>query len=78
MPPRWTQSRGGAAGEGRSEGLRPRFGRNQDRTVHRDALRPILVARSARRTRDEWFRDLTAAGVPCAPITTIDGGVGLA
>ncbi|MGN9918620.1 hypothetical protein [Micromonospora palomenae] len=46
--------------------------------MHRDALRPILVARSARRTRDEWFRDLTAPGVPCAPITTIDGGVGLA
>ncbi|GAB3184574.1 crotonobetainyl-CoA:carnitine CoA-transferase CaiB-like acyl-CoA transferase [Micromonospora palomenae] len=56
----------------------PRFGRNQDRTVHRDALRPLLVARLARRTRDEWFRDLTAAGVPCAPITTVDGGVALA
>ncbi|MFI7434943.1 CoA transferase [Micromonospora haikouensis] len=56
----------------------PRFGRNQDRTAHREALRPILVERLARRTKDEWFRDLLAAGVPCAPINTIDGGVALA
>ncbi|WP_256440386.1 hypothetical protein [Micromonospora sp. U56] len=44
--------------------------------MHRDARRPILAARLARRTRDEWFRDRTAAGVPCAPL--IDGGVELA
>ncbi len=56
----------------------PRFGRNQDRTAHREDLRPILVERLARRTKDEWFRDLLAAGVPCAPINTIDGGVALA
>ncbi|MEU7905946.1 CoA transferase [Actinoplanes sp. NPDC049118] len=56
----------------------PRFGRNQDRTANREALRPILVERLARRTKDEWFRDLLAAGVPCAPINTIDGGVALA
>jgi len=56
----------------------PRFGRNQDRTANRAALRPILVARLAKRTKDEWFRDLLAAGVPSAPINTIDGGVALA
>jgi crotonobetainyl-CoA:carnitine CoA-transferase CaiB-like acyl-CoA transferase len=56
----------------------PRFGRNQDRTAHRDQLRPILVERLRTRTRDEWFRDLMAAGVPCAPINTIDGGVAMA
>jgi crotonobetainyl-CoA:carnitine CoA-transferase CaiB-like acyl-CoA transferase len=56
----------------------PRFGRNQDRTANREALRPILVERLARRTKDEWFRDLLAAGVPCAPINTIDGGVAFA
>ncbi|WP_306215041.1 CaiB/BaiF CoA transferase family protein [Actinoplanes sp. RD1] len=56
----------------------PRFGRNQDRTAHREQLRPILVERLATRTRDEWFRLLMAAGVPCAPINTIDGGVALA
>jgi crotonobetainyl-CoA:carnitine CoA-transferase CaiB-like acyl-CoA transferase len=56
----------------------PRFGRNQDRTANRAALRPLLVERLATRTRDAWFRDLLAAGVPCAPINTIDGGVALA
>ena len=56
----------------------PRFGRNQDRTANREQLRPILVERLTKRTKDEWFRDLLAAGVPCAPINTIDGGVALA
>jgi crotonobetainyl-CoA:carnitine CoA-transferase CaiB-like acyl-CoA transferase len=56
----------------------PRFGRNQDRTANREQLRPILVERLLTRTRDEWFRDLMAAGVPCAPINTIDGGVAMA
>ncbi|MEU8110742.1 CoA transferase [Micromonospora sp. NPDC048947] len=55
-----------------------RFGRNQDRTANREQLRPLLVERLARRTTEEWFRDLLAAGVPCAPINTIDGGVALA
>jgi crotonobetainyl-CoA:carnitine CoA-transferase CaiB-like acyl-CoA transferase len=56
----------------------PRFGRNQDRTANREALRPLLVERLVTRTKDDWFRDLMAAGVPCAPINTIDGGVALA
>jgi crotonobetainyl-CoA:carnitine CoA-transferase CaiB-like acyl-CoA transferase len=56
----------------------PRFAHNQDRTANREVLRPILVDRLARRTKDEWFRDLLKAGVPCAPINTIDGGVALA
>jgi crotonobetainyl-CoA:carnitine CoA-transferase CaiB-like acyl-CoA transferase len=56
----------------------PRFLRNQDRTANREQLRPLLVERLAKRGKDEWFRDLLAAGVPCAPINTIDGGVALA
>ncbi|MGK5675365.1 CaiB/BaiF CoA transferase family protein [Micromonospora sp. URMC 106] len=56
----------------------PRFRHNPDRTANREALRPILADRLARRTRDEWFRDLRVAGVPCAPINTVDGGVALA
>ncbi len=56
----------------------PRFRRNQDRTANREELRPILVERLGKRGKDEWFRDLLAAGVPCAPINTIDGGVALA
>ena len=56
----------------------PRFARNQDRTANRAELRPILLERLAKRGKDEWFHDLIAAGVPCAPINTIDGGVALA
>ena len=56
----------------------PRFLRNQDRTANREQLRPILIERLTKRTKDEWFRDLLAAGVPSAPINTIDGGVALA
>jgi crotonobetainyl-CoA:carnitine CoA-transferase CaiB-like acyl-CoA transferase len=56
----------------------PRFEHNQDRTANRDALRPILVERLTTRTSKEWFDDLIAAGVPCAPINTIDGGVAFA
>jgi crotonobetainyl-CoA:carnitine CoA-transferase CaiB-like acyl-CoA transferase len=56
----------------------PRFGRNQDRTANREELRPLLVERLTKRTRDKWFRELLAAGVPCAPINTIDEGVSLA
>jgi crotonobetainyl-CoA:carnitine CoA-transferase CaiB-like acyl-CoA transferase len=56
----------------------PRFARNQDRTANREELRPILVERLAKRGKDEWFHDLIAAGVPCAPINTIDGGVAFA
>jgi crotonobetainyl-CoA:carnitine CoA-transferase CaiB-like acyl-CoA transferase len=56
----------------------PRFTRNQDRTANREALLPLLSARLAAKGKDEWFRELLAAGVPCAPINTIDGGVALA
>ncbi|MFY1670200.1 CaiB/BaiF CoA transferase family protein [Plantactinospora sp. WMMB334] len=56
----------------------PRFGRNQDRTANREELRPLLVEKLRTRTRDEWFAELIAAGVPCAPINTIDRGVAFA
>ena len=53
----------------------PRFLRNEDRTANRDQLRPLLVDRLRTRTAMEWFRDIIAAGVPCGPINTVDGGV---
>src|SRR6476620_4932481 len=56
----------------------PRFSRNQDRTAHRDELRPLLVARLQTRTKLDWFHEIIAAGVPCGPINTIDGGVAFA
>lgn len=56
----------------------PRFVRNEDRTANRDQLRPLLVERLATRTAMEWFADIIAAGVPCGPINTVDGGVAFA
>ncbi|WP_182899078.1 CaiB/BaiF CoA-transferase family protein [Microbispora sp. H10830] len=56
----------------------PRFARNADRTARREELRPILVGRLATRGALEWFELLVAAGVPCGPINTIDGGFAMA
>ncbi|MGK5114231.1 MULTISPECIES: CaiB/BaiF CoA transferase family protein [unclassified Geodermatophilus] len=56
----------------------PRFVRNEDRTANRDELRPLLVERLRTRTKQEWFRDIIAAGVPCGPINTVDQGVAFA
>ena len=56
----------------------PRFARNRDRTANRAELRPILVERLATRGATEWFELLVAAGVPCGPINTIDGGFAMA
>jgi crotonobetainyl-CoA:carnitine CoA-transferase CaiB-like acyl-CoA transferase len=56
----------------------PRFATNADRTANREELRPVLVARLATRGAVEWFDLLVAAGVPCGPINTIDGGFAMA
>jgi crotonobetainyl-CoA:carnitine CoA-transferase CaiB-like acyl-CoA transferase len=56
----------------------PRFARNADRTERRDELRPLLVERLRTRGALEWFELLVAAGVPCGPINTIDGGFAMA
>ena len=56
----------------------PRFGRNQDRTANRAELRPLLVERLRTRDKLDWFTEIIAAGVPCGPINTIDGGVAFA
>lgn len=55
-----------------------RFANNSDRTKNRDQLRPILVEQLAKRGAGEWFDVLVAAGVPCGPINTIDGGFAMA
>ncbi|HEX2133379.1 MAG TPA: CoA transferase [Actinophytocola sp.] len=56
----------------------PRFARNADRTANREDLRPLLVSRLRTRGANEWFDLLVAAGVPCGPINTIDGGFAMA
>lgn len=56
----------------------PRFARNADRTENREVLRPVLEERLATRGAVEWFEALTAVGVPCGPIQSIDGGFAMA
>lgn len=56
----------------------PRFGSMADRNAHRDELRPLLLARLATRTAQEWFEVLSGVGVPCGPINTVDQGLELA
>lgn len=56
----------------------PRFANNDDRTRNRELLRPLLVERLRTKSADEWFRELSEAGVSCGPINTIAGGVNFA
>jgi crotonobetainyl-CoA:carnitine CoA-transferase CaiB-like acyl-CoA transferase len=49
-----------------------RFTRNRDRVRNLAELRPALAARLATRTRQEWAERLAAAGIPGAPINSID------
>ena len=56
----------------------PRFANTKDRTRNREALRPLLVERLRTRTANEWFHLLSAAGVPCGPINSVEGGVAFA
>src|SRR5262249_54797897 len=56
----------------------PRFALNQQRTANRAELWPLLTERLAARTSAEWFGLLTAGGIPCGPINTVDAGIALA
>jgi len=53
----------------------PRFANNEDRTRNREALYPLLVERLRMKGADEWFREMSAAGIACGPINSIAGGV---
>lgn len=48
-----------------------RFADAEARLRHREVLLGILEARFAERTTDEWLKELTAAGVPAAPVQTV-------
>ncbi|GAA1905282.1 CaiB/BaiF CoA-transferase family protein [Nocardioides lentus] len=56
----------------------PRFATVGDRNDHREELRPLLLERLATRSAQEWFTELSAAGVSCGPINDVAGGVELA
>jgi crotonobetainyl-CoA:carnitine CoA-transferase CaiB-like acyl-CoA transferase len=55
-----------------------RFATVASRNENREELRPLLVELLAKRSAQEWFDVLSAAGVACGPINTVDGGVRLA
>jgi crotonobetainyl-CoA:carnitine CoA-transferase CaiB-like acyl-CoA transferase len=55
-----------------------RFARPGERTAHRAELRELLTERLASRSAADWFRALTAVGVPCGPINTVAQGVAFA
>ena len=49
----------------------PRFATNEARVTNREPLRPLIVAETEKRRRDELLARLEAAGVPCGPINSI-------
>lgn len=53
----------------------PRFARTKDRNRYREVLRPLLVERLRTKPANEWFSLLSAAGVPCGPINSVEGGI---
>jgi crotonobetainyl-CoA:carnitine CoA-transferase CaiB-like acyl-CoA transferase len=55
-----------------------RFASVRSRNDNRDELRPLLLARLATRSAQEWFDVLTGVGIPCGPINDVGAGVGLA
>lgn len=56
----------------------PRFTTMSDRIGHRAEIEQRLRARLATRTAQEWYAEITAVGVPCGPINSVEGGVTLA
>ncbi|MBD8021622.1 MULTISPECIES: CaiB/BaiF CoA transferase family protein [Brevibacterium] len=55
-----------------------RFSTAEGRNVNRDALRPILEEALAKRGKDDWFTRLSAAGLPCAPVQSVNEGLEMA
>lgn len=49
-----------------------RFIKTRDRIEHADALRAILIDRISQRPLAHWLELLAQAGIPCAPIQSID------
>lgn len=49
----------------------PRFMHNAERVQNRDELIPELEKRFLNKSRDEWFKLLTGAGVPSGPVYTM-------
>jgi crotonobetainyl-CoA:carnitine CoA-transferase CaiB-like acyl-CoA transferase len=48
------------------------FASNPARVANREALVPLIEARTRRRPTSRWIADLDAAGVPCGPINDLE------
>jgi crotonobetainyl-CoA:carnitine CoA-transferase CaiB-like acyl-CoA transferase len=57
---------------------RPEFLHNEDRTRNRELLRRELIELLSAKGAAEWFRVLTEADLPCAPILGVDQGIAMA
>lgn len=53
----------------------PRFAKAGDRNANREEFQPLLLEALSHRSAQEWYEVLSAAGMPCAPINTIEQGV---
>jgi crotonobetainyl-CoA:carnitine CoA-transferase CaiB-like acyl-CoA transferase len=49
----------------------PRFAKNPDRVVNRDALDALIKKELQRDGAENWITKLTAAGIPCGRINTV-------
>ena len=49
----------------------PRFKSNPERVRHRDALIPLLAARTRLKSTGAWLDILEKGGIPCAPVNSI-------
>jgi crotonobetainyl-CoA:carnitine CoA-transferase CaiB-like acyl-CoA transferase len=49
-----------------------KYATNPDRVGHRKELIPIIAAELVKKTRAEWIGLLSAEGIPCAPINSIE------
>ncbi len=68
-----------ATGVGRAEWLEDkRFNTAVPRNAHRRELEPLLIEALSHKSAQEWYELLTASGLPCAPINTVQEGVELA
>ena len=51
---------------------RPEFADGAARLAHRELLNGLLTERLLQRTSTEWIAELSAAGIPCGPVHTLD------
>jgi CoA:oxalate CoA-transferase len=51
--------------------LGDRFATNRQRVTEYDALRPLIAERLRSQTRAHWIERLTAAGVPCGSVRSL-------